>query len=163
MRVIGEEISLLAFFLPAWKEEICGPRREFLPGFSSLIFSSFCQTVKNTIFHLIFLFLLVWKEKICGPGREFLPGFPSSIFFSLCQTVKNTVFHPIFLSLFFILSKFPLTKHSVSDPLLNACHCGTIQVNCATRSQGKIWLQRLLGFLSIIAWSILVKSSCPFS
>ena len=46
----------LQIFLLIWEDENCGPGREnFLPGFPSSPFSLLCQTVKNTVFHPIFL------------------------------------------------------------------------------------------------------------
>ena len=46
----------LWLFLLIWEEEICGfSRKKFLPDFLFSIFSSFCQTVENTVFYPIFL------------------------------------------------------------------------------------------------------------
>ena len=57
VKVLWQHFSLLLFLL-IWEDQNCGPGREnFLPGFLSFPFSFPNQTVKNNIFHPIFLSL----------------------------------------------------------------------------------------------------------
>ena len=57
VKYISHYFSLLVF-LPIWEDKKSGPKREnFLPYFLSLLFSFLNQTIKNIIFHPIFLSL----------------------------------------------------------------------------------------------------------